>query len=693
MASTPEHNFGEKMKCAGSDNTALSKTKQFSILERNFPNGYKVSPKNSPRPKSAILDKASIDLHLENFMMNRKISLNDGNELRIDNANISLHLSEPPMMPYVTPQQKWNSPSNLLNAQRTNGNERKTIPHVTSSDNEHREQLYKSCYPNVQANGDNRTMVNGNNTIKRNCDIYSVPTPVALTPPTVPQRRSQSIPRNMSSQDDPIVVLRPRSLDRNTNVMPPSVPTRRASNILPLRTTTNGIEMRKSATMCQPFDQAIYSNMSELSGKSVGSIDRRLNRPETSTACGATPNQAMLEKQLRLYSEQLRTITESVKRYSEQAKLLQELKSQKKQLQQSKSVDKGLSSHTKPKQFLQPLSPLAVADLENEEVQTPSHKLKLFLESIRSSMREPDVLNNENGDDQYSDEENGKDESIIKSVGPSESSNKTVGSIDDSTSEIKAPTEQLKHALNNNQFYDKRILNSAVNQNMEKPVHQNTFLYPKSSKINPFSNHPTRSNPEPSDTINSNNNCILPSSQNNEKLALNIAETMKTVDQILDKFHILAINAKSSDSVEYLKKCSDALKQTSEQFRLFNMAYGGISYDGNGTTTVQPDESTCCISPGTTQEAVNTLLVQPRNGFQIMDHRISLFNNILDTQDRFSQVIDCDVRNDYQSPFSKQPMRLRFYMYAYTESYKDLFTKHSLCFMFGGLIRLQSTFF
>ncbi|CAH0402579.1 unnamed protein product [Chilo suppressalis] len=43
-------------------------------------------------------------------------------------------------------------------------------------------------------------------------------------------------------------------------------------------------------------------------------------------------------------------------------------------------------------------------------------------------------------------------------------------------------------------------------------------------------------------------------------------------------------------------------------------------------------------TPAAVREAVRHLLMQPRNGFPIMDHKLSLFIEILDAQEKFSQV-------------------------------------------------------
>lgn len=49
-------------------------------------------------------------------------------------------------------------------------------------------------------------------------------------------------------------------------------------------------------------------------------------------------------------------------------------------------------------------------------------------------------------------------------------------------------------------------------------------------------------------------------------------------------------------------------------------------------------------TPAAVREAVRHLLMQPRNGFPIMDHKLSLFIEILDAQERFSQVRFCQYR-------------------------------------------------
>lgn len=61
----------------------------------------------------------------------------------------------------------------------------------------------------------------------------------------------------------------------------------------------------------------------------------------------------------------------------------------------------------------------------------------------------------------------------------------------------------------------------------------------------------------------------------------------------------------------------------------------------SGLIGQQPTLGTPCTpsTPAAVREAVRHLLQQPRNGFPIMDHKLSLFIEILDAQERFSQVL------------------------------------------------------
>lgn len=56
-----------------------------------------------------------------------------------------------------------------------------------------------------------------------------------------------------------------------------------------------------------------------------------------------------------------------------------------------------------------------------------------------------------------------------------------------------------------------------------------------------------------------------------------------------------------------------------------------------GTPATTPSK-TASSTPSSIREAVQHLLSQPRNGFKIMDDKVSLFIDIMDAQERFSQV-------------------------------------------------------
>lgn len=57
----------------------------------------------------------------------------------------------------------------------------------------------------------------------------------------------------------------------------------------------------------------------------------------------------------------------------------------------------------------------------------------------------------------------------------------------------------------------------------------------------------------------------------------------------------------------------------------------------SGTPATTPSK-TAGSTPSSIREAVQHLLAQPRNGFKIMDDKMSLFIDIMDAQERFSQV-------------------------------------------------------
>nr|XP_029733073.1 dystrophin isoform X5 [Aedes albopictus] len=685
ITSTPVQNGNNNPECVDKHIMSLPKHKQISILEKNFvmPNGYKISPKNSPAPKTAIIDKETIDYHLENFIMNRKIALNGGNEIRIDEKNISLHLNNPFVTTFSSQhsqnQSNYDSPKKLVHngnslprpkrphsiaveprIQRMKSNEEKPNLKMNSDDMKQRDFLYNGSYTAAQKTNDHRSIsspLGYSKIIAHNVDSYASSNlsngslSGTRVPPAVPQRRSQSIPRqtaNNSNNAPP--VLRPRSLDRNTPLAQVNIHMKRLSQPgLQSMRDPNGIGMRQSATFHgQPMDHGvIYSNMHEMAAKNIGSIDRKQSRP-VSFAYGTVPDQVFLEKQLRIYSEQLRTITESVKRYSEQAKILQELKKQK----QRKGNNLSLSHPSDTYTAIKPLQIPPSGDGTNEEVQTPSHQLKLFLESIRSSMRQPEV-NGESFDNEDDEEENKTAIENAPSDAPSDkiSTGAIKSKVAEPSADSQTPSDQLRQfldAIRSNQHETCKV--DLTNSNSDNgPLKCLNDVTPPGGIV-VAEEKESKNNPEEMlvTLVTGTNKSQSFNVENQDKLAINIAKTAKTVDQILDKFHLLAMNAKSADSVEYLKKCSDALKQTSEQIRLFNMAYGVRNekkINGTGMHNISSDESSCSTTPGSIREAVQTLLLEPRNGFQIMDDRMALFIDILDTQDKFSQDLQSEIES------------------------------------------------
>lgn len=90
----------------------------------------------------------------------------------------------------------------------------------------------------------------------------------------------------------------------------------------------------------------------------------------------------------------------------------------------------------------------------------------------------------------------------------------------------------------------------------------------------------------------------------------------------------------------------------------------GLSPNGNpiflGCTHLHGNRvATPVTSPAkslTTSQAIQQLLAQPRNGFKIVDDKVSLFIEILDTQERFAKV----SANDTISWFSKKKKKHKF---------------------------------
>lgn len=373
---------------------------------------------------------------------------------------------------------------------------------------------------------------------------------------------------------------------------------------------------------------------------------KRNDKRPTSYAYGSVPDQAYLENQLRIYSEQLRSITESVRKYSEQAKLLSELKRQQNQQSPINVVHKPIPMSQSAGNFqtciLSPDPRTSSSSSLHTDAQTPSHQLRMFLENIRSSMRTPDtpvgtVLPPTTP--QPTTEEDHKPVKVpFKPISPAPLTTTT-----NNEPKAKTPSDQLRMFLD------------AIRSNQEpEPLAKSPNLLMTSSK------DLTLTKQRPKSTSNDNFGHSMSTSESFHQISDNLRimsqdleamspsrnavasktqplniQTDQTADfyQILDNFHKISDHYKAIGSIEYLKKCSDALMQSTaflkQQQRL------QLQNNGFGTDT---DSSSCSTTPGSIREAVQNLLMQPRNGFQIMDDRLSLFIDIIDSQEKFSQV-------------------------------------------------------
>lgn len=509
--------------------------------------------------------------------------------------------------------------------------------------------------------------------------MYSTPNAMpsnglpTIIPPVV-QRRSQSTPRpvhgaltaansaNVATSSVPPNGLpqRPRSLDRSTlavslgmNLMekkakPPPIPSRRFSqplggqtplsqaNATPQRMPpqTNG-GMRQSVTFHGQM------NRHAAGGGSFGAYDAKGAAPEVgprrkqerpvSFAYGTMPEQDYLENQLKMYSEQLKTITETVRKYSEQAKLLSELKRQ--QAQQQLYQPKR-SFDTLPRK-------LSIDGIDGSgtaatsiPAESQSHQMKLFLDTSRSNAH--DLSNHSSStlaDRSRTLPRRGADS---PARGPAKSNG-----------EAKTPSDQLRQfldAIRSNQLPEENAddLSIAANrfskfkENLEKSRPKSLGDFEKfeaSSAISETFN-------QVSDNLRIMNQDLealgrspmrkqqQPPNAQSHPSDIQITNTMD-FNQILDRFTQLTNNAHALETVDYLRKCSEALRQTSEQLRL-----GGLQNSFSDSN----DSSSSSTTPCSIREAVQNLMQQPRNGVLIMDDRMKLFIDILDSQSKFSQV-------------------------------------------------------
>ncbi len=687
-----------------------------------------------------------VEPNFEGLVMNRKITLNGGNELRIDDKNISLHLNNPFVTNYVSQQQHYaegrsgpiNPSNNVIRNPNFKGSEnnldecgllygdgrnRPKRPHsiaVSSPLNNRQNNDLSTIYShsnkiNVQPgrDGDKEPIyAHMYNQFKNSpsrlqsrstheFSLYQPPSPIAnlqqqhqqqqvlqISPAGVVQRRSHSTPRPIQSfpqqqqqqhqsqllnGQSTATVQRPRSLDRcngiqtmDKNYKPP-IPSRRMpqqsginqNQILtstpssrPLQSSTS-TGMRQSATFHGQLNRqaANYSfplesnNLNNDAGTENGTR-RKSDRP-MSYAYGTLPDQVFLENQLRIYSEQLKSITESVRKYSEQAKLLSEMKRQQ-QMQKQHPLQMSASQQNinnnvpmmknDSKQYQTTGGGSGGGgDISTDEPQTPSHQLKLFLDNIRSSMNNPSE-NNCDVVDKVPERSSGGDVDV-------QTAYRSTKIKDDSPSyirpELKTPSDQLRHfldAIRSNQVTEEDDIKGACDR-FNKFKEKIESGRPKSVNIEKF-----RQSPSANESFSQISDNLRIMNEDLEALAAKSPSKLKfnqppnrsdkpTLDfnQILDHFQRINGNAAhSAETMDYLRKCSESLKHSSDQLRISTM--------NNNNFGDSPESSSCSTTPGSIREAVQNLLMQPRNGFQIMDDRMKLFIDILDSQEKFSQV-------------------------------------------------------
>ncbi|XP_032295071.1 dystrophin isoform X16 [Drosophila virilis] len=586
-------------------------------------------------------------------------------------------------------------------------------------------------------------------------------------------------------------VQRPRSLDRyngGQHTEAPPIPLRRFAN--GSNGNNNGTVGRqrspKKSCSTESMLQAATTlqtgtmrhSLSFHGSQEPAETDKPDTRPSSYAAPG--PDQAYLEHQLRAYSEQLRTITESVRKYSEQAKLLSELKRQQQLTKQSQtnlnllapnsnssSISNSSSNNNNNNNF-QPnmISPEIVskslASLSNAgEVQTPSNQLRLFLDNIRSSMRQEyqqhmpeDVLKptstlKRNGDSvaakvvaeepppptpsdqlrQFLDaiRANKIPESSDK---PKLSSSQTLDSfiskplqMPDVTSgtpgvgtpgaapnastaaasaaavsaggvsgcglptrrrpkssvlpgSSSAKLEQREHSLVTSESFHQisdnlRLMSedlqslspSKVVSSSASSGSLKTLAASGSSSLTTELRVITSS---PQQMVMSKSNSSLGSlaltvtTPSSATTTPSTAPLMTDFNEILDSFHAMADKYKSKGSYDYLRKCSEALRQHSMQLKLqqqqqqhqqqqhhqqhhsqFQQHQAQQQQLQNGFHS--DDSSSCSTTPGSIRDAVQNLLLLPRNGFQILDDRMRLFIDIIDSQDRLSQDLQSEI--------------------------------------------------
>lgn len=515
--------------------------------------------------------------------------------------------------------------------------------------------------------------------------LYTPPSPLANQPagnipPIVQQRRSQSVPRPLQSPlAQPVIskangvplsvsgssthIQRPRSLDRCNGINPPDknykppIPNRRLSQSglagVPPNPTSRPPPntMRQSATFHGQGQlnrlAANFNYPSSENGSSDNGSRRKSDRP-LSYAYGTLPDQVFLENQLRIYSEQLRNITESVRKYSEQAKLLSEMKRQQQHKQSTATTTPSTLPNSVPNDRNDSLSKsiyvagasdsnssLSSVKNSSDDAQTPSHQLRLFLDNIRNTIKEPS-----------------QDDLIPEAV---QITDTCIAPL----TPVKTPSDQLRQfldAIRSNQVPEESDIKGACDrfykfkEKVEQSRPKSLQTHPENKLNKSFSNtsihaiSTSESFSQISDNLRIMNQDLetLAQKSNNNNYSHNNNQSTRVDRQImqfnrlLDDFQRMTGHQHAPETVDYFRKCSEALRSVkpsaSEQLSVstsFGNGFGGEAMS---------ESSSCSTTPGSIREAVQNLLMQPRNGVQIMDDRMRLFIEIVDSQDKFSQV-------------------------------------------------------
>lgn len=418
------------------------------------------------------------------------------------------------------------------------------------------------------------------------------------------------------------------------------------------------------------------SNSKHLSDSNTLTRRPKPDRP-VSFAYGTLPDQNYLESQLRIYSEQLRSITESVRKYSEQAKILSEMKRQQQQMHQQTQKGRPFDLSSPQKTAAAATSTAAasqVAAAQADDIAASSKNLRLFLDSVRSTMNDLErdaeppppapISSSTSSINQTTQQQptqlllqpQQQQQQLSHPQRPFPKTKSESGGISAKTvtEAAKTPSDQLRQfldAIRSNQLpdEDQSDLTTAADRFSkfkEKMEHSRSKSTPNFNQYQLTSTNVNESFTKLSDNLR-----IM----NEDLEALAAASPRKCIpklratagsgsgggggpgsanamdfNQILDRFSQMTNNVHSIESIDYLRKCSEALKHSTKQLKISTVNQSSFSDSA--------DSSSCSTTPGSIREAVQNLLQQPRNGVQIMDDRMKLFIDILDTQSKFSQV-------------------------------------------------------